>query len=60
MWVLAGITVASKNAFGWGQQFEIFEFKLAMGALVFAMALSFLGVWEIPIPGLRLRTSRTR
>ncbi len=51
MWALAGITVATKNAFGWGEQFTMFEFKLAMAALVFAMALSFLGVWEIPIPG---------
>ncbi|MCC6508060.1 MAG: thioredoxin family protein, partial [Pirellulaceae bacterium] len=51
MWVLAGITVATSNTFGWGDQFTKFEFKLAMAALVFAMALSFLGVWEIPIPG---------
>jgi thiol:disulfide interchange protein len=51
MWVLAAITIASKNAFGWGQQFTLLEFKLAMAALVFAMSLSFLGVWEIPIPG---------
>ena len=26
-------------------------FKITMTALVFVMALSFLGVWEIPIPG---------
>ncbi|MGN6546169.1 MAG: protein-disulfide reductase DsbD family protein [Aureliella sp.] len=51
MWVLAAITIASKNAFGWGEQFTILEFKLAMAGLVFAMSLSFLGVWEIPIPG---------
>lgn len=51
MWILAGITIATKNAFGWGQQFTLIEFKLAMAGLVFAMALSFLGVWEIPIPG---------
>ncbi len=55
MWTLAGVTVGMQKAFGetfgWGQQFTIFEFKLAMAALVFAMALSFLGVWEIPIPG---------
>lgn len=49
MWVLAGITVATQSA--WGQQFTILEFKLAMAGLVFAMALSFLGVWDIPIPG---------
>ena len=55
MWTLAGITIGMQQAFGqsfgWGQQFTIFEFKLAMASLVFAMALSFLGVWEIPIPG---------
>lgn len=37
--------------FGWGQQFTLTWFKVAMVGLVFAMALSFLGVWEIPIPG---------
>ena len=51
MWTLAFVTIATKNAFSWGQQFTLFEFKLAMAGLVFAMALSFLGVWEIPIPG---------
>lgn len=49
MWALAGITVATQTA--WGQHFTLIEFKLAMAGLVFAMALSFLGVWEIPIPG---------
>ncbi len=34
-----------------GQQFTYIEFRLGMIILVFAMALSFLGVWEIPIPG---------
>ena len=47
--VLAGV-VAFLN-FGWGQQFTLTWFKVAMIGLVFAMALSFLGVWEIPIPG---------
>lgn len=36
---------------GWGQQFSSTWFNVAMAGLVFAMALSFLGVWEIPIPG---------
>jgi thiol:disulfide interchange protein len=35
----------------WGQQFTLTWFKVAMVVLVFAMALAFLGVWEIPIPG---------
>jgi len=37
--------------FGWGELYTLTWFKVAMAALVFAMALSFLGVWEIPIPG---------
>lgn len=55
MLVLAGLTVAAKlasdSAFGWGEQFTHLEFKVVLACLVFAMALSFLGVWEIPIPG---------
>jgi thiol:disulfide interchange protein len=35
----------------WGEQFTLPWFKVALIGLVFAMALSFLGVWEIPIPG---------
>jgi thiol:disulfide interchange protein DsbD len=37
--------------FGWGQQFAYDEFNITLAGLVFVMALSFLGVWEIPIPG---------
>lgn len=36
---------------GWGEQFSNTWFNVVMVGLVFAMALSFLGVWEIPIPG---------
>jgi thiol:disulfide interchange protein len=35
----------------WGQQYTLAWFKVSMVSLVFVMALSFLGVWEIPIPG---------
>ncbi len=35
----------------WGQQFQSATFVIVMSAVVFVMALSFLGVWEIPIPG---------
>lgn len=35
----------------WGEQFTIPAFVIGMIALVFVMGLSFLGVWEIPIPG---------
>jgi thiol:disulfide interchange protein len=37
--------------FGWGQQFAYDGFNITLAAVVFVMALSFLGVWEIPIPG---------
>ena len=55
MLVLAAVTIVAKmfygQAFGWGQQFERLDFQVGLAMLVFAMALSFLGVWEIPIPG---------
>jgi thiol:disulfide interchange protein len=37
--------------FSWGQQFQSQGFNLFMACLVFAMSLSLLGVFEIPIPG---------
>ena len=55
MLILAAVTIVAKmfygQAFGWGQQFERLDFQVGLAMLVFAMALSFLGVWEIPIPG---------
>jgi suppressor for copper-sensitivity B len=48
--VAANIGLASTNL-GWGQQFQFVSFRIAMLGIVFAFALSFLGVWEIPIPG---------
>ncbi len=45
------------HGFGWGEQFGSFGLRLAITILMFAMALSFLGVWEIPIPG--FATSKT-
>ena len=36
---------------GWGHLFKFSGFNVVMAAIVFAMGLSFLGVWEIPIPG---------
>lgn len=44
-------TLAAFLNLGWGEQFTLTWFKVAMTGLVFAMALSFLGVWELPIPG---------
>ena len=48
--VAANIGLASSNL-GWGQQFGSVPFKIGMLGVVFAFALSFLGVWELPIPG---------
>lgn len=36
---------------GWGSYFGNFYFRIGAMVLLFSMALSFLGVWEIPIPG---------
>jgi len=47
--VLAAL--AATLGMAWGEQFTLPWFKVAMTGLVFVMALSFLGVWEIPIPG---------
>ena len=44
-------TLAAVAGLGWGQQFTRPEFSITMTCLVFVFALSFLGVWEIPIPG---------
>lgn len=51
---LALLNIAFKltgQAFGWGEQFNRLEFQVGLAVLLFAMSLSFLGVWEIPIPG---------
>lgn len=48
-WVLAGLAVYA--GFTWGEHFGDSRFNIAMAAIVFALALSMLGVWEIPIPG---------
>jgi len=47
--VLAGLAIGL--GLGWGQQFSSLTFNVVMAAVVFAMGLSFLGVWELPIPG---------
>ncbi len=44
-------TAAAFANLGWGQQFTFTWFKVTMVIIVFAFALSFLGVWEVPIPG---------
>jgi thiol:disulfide interchange protein len=44
-------TLGAVWSFGWGEQFKFDAFNITMAAVVFTMGLSFLGVWEIPIPG---------
>ncbi len=44
-------TLAVTLGLGWGQLFSYNGFNVTLVAVVFAMGLSFLGVWEIPIPG---------
>jgi len=44
-------TLAVTLSVGWGGLFRIAEFNLIMGLIVFAMGLSLLGVYEIPVPG---------
>ncbi len=48
--VAANIGLAGSNL-AWGEQFTSSRFNIAMAGIVFAFALSFLGVWELPIPG---------
>jgi suppressor for copper-sensitivity B len=48
--VSLGLSTA-KTEFGWGQQFNNDVFNVIVAAVVFVMGLSFLGIWEIPIPG---------
>jgi thiol:disulfide interchange protein len=55
-WVLATLASAaalklSSNSLGWGEQFNYNGFTIPLLCVVFVMALSFIGVWEIPIPG---------
>ncbi|QDT37891.1 protein-disulfide reductase DsbD family protein [Stratiformator vulcanicus] len=48
---LFGLLGLSGNNFGWGGLFQSQRFNMAMACLVFAMGMSLLGVFEIPIPG---------
>ena len=44
--------VAAGSKFGWGEQFTYFPVRLGLTLVLFALALSYLGVWEIPVPGM--------
>jgi len=47
------------ESLGWGELNTHTWFKVSMASLVFAMALSFLGIWEIPIPGFASSSTAT-
>lgn len=47
--VLAGLLATFQLR--WGEQSSYAGFNIPMTAIIFVMALAFLGVWEIPIPG---------
>lgn len=49
---LALATLAVFAKLGWGNLFQQTEFQVAMSVLVFAMGLSLMGVFEIPLPGM--------
>jgi len=59
IWYSAGLisvflllaTLAVFLQLGWGELFAYAGFNVAIASVIFAMGLSFLGVWEIPIPG---------
>ena len=44
-------TLAAVYNVGWGQQFSSETVTITLAGIVFAMGLSFLGVWQMPIPG---------
>ncbi len=48
-WILAGLAIFAGATFG--DHFGDARFNVVMSSIVFALALSMLGVWEIPIPG---------
>lgn len=48
--LLASLAVFAK--LGWGNLFQQTEFQVAMSCVVFAMGLSLMGVFEIPVPGM--------
>ncbi|MBS0210862.1 MAG: thioredoxin family protein [Planctomycetes bacterium] len=44
--------LASFFNLGWGQLFTYAGFTIGLTAVVFVMGLSFLGIWEVPVPGM--------
>ena len=44
-------TLARFFGYGWGELFTYVSFNIVLATVVFAMGLSFFGVFEIPVPG---------
>lgn len=53
-------SLAAFLAYGWGDVFQSTTFLLVLACVVWVMALSFLGVWEIPIPGFASNTAANK
>lgn len=51
VFVLLATLAVMPARLGWGGLFQYAGFNVFLTVIVFAMGLSFLGVWEIPIPG---------
>ena len=47
--ILASLAVGPQKL-GWGELFGKAWFTIALSAVVFVMSLSFMGVWEVPLP----------
>lgn len=64
-WILAALAAApamglAESGLGWGEQFNYQGFTIPLICVVFVMALSFLDVWEIPIPGFATGSKATQ
>lgn len=51
-WFFAKLGMDASKLDRWGGLFQMTGFQVAMSCLVFAMGLSLLGVFEIPVPGM--------
>jgi thiol:disulfide interchange protein len=47
--IFASLAVGPQHL-GWGELFGRAWFTIALAAVVFVMALSFMGIWEVPLP----------
>ena len=53
-WIIAGLILWA--GYGWGSQFQSTPFRITMLALVWASALSLLGIWDMPVLGFATST----